>query len=133
MRDAYMPTPLPIVEQMLDAAQLLPSDIVLDLGSGDARICLAAARRGARAVGCEVDRELVWKSRARIQTLGLADRILIIEGDVMAESWTSFDVITAFVSDEDAVIAKFRQEADPGARLVLRGARALEVICQPSA
>lgn len=70
----FVPTPESMVEAMLNLAQVGPSDYLIDLGSGDGRIPLAAARRGARALGVEIDRALVLRAEARAAELGVADR-----------------------------------------------------------
>ena len=61
----WVPTPQELVEKMLDMAQVTPQDIVMDLGSGDGRNVIAAAKRGARAIGVEFNPEMVALSRRR--------------------------------------------------------------------
>src|SRR5579872_1026036 len=71
-----IPTPQAIVERMLDMAHVRPGDVVYDLGSGDGRVLITAVQKfGARAVGIEIDPDLVEKSRRRIHSLGLDDKI----------------------------------------------------------
>jgi len=77
-------TPPPIVRAMLDLAGVTPDDVVYDLGSGDGRIVIAAAREfGARGVGIEIDPSLVAQSRATIRRLGLDERVRIVEQDLL--------------------------------------------------
>ena len=70
----WVPTPQELVDKMLDMAKVTPQDIVMDLGSGDGRNVIAAAKRGARAYGFEFNPEMVALSRRRAQEAGVADR-----------------------------------------------------------
>jgi len=79
-----IPTPQFLVERMLEAGHVKPGDVVYDLGSGDGRVVICAAQKfGARAVGVELMPDLVRKARERIQFLGLADRVSIVEGSAL--------------------------------------------------
>ena len=69
-----MPTPQVLVDKMLDMARLTPQDVVVDLGSGDGRTVIAAAKRGARARGVEFNPELVEQSKRLAAEAGVADR-----------------------------------------------------------
>ena len=125
VRPSYWPTPMAVVEQMLDVAKLRAGESFCDLGSGDGRFVGAAQARGAIACGVERDAELVRKSMA----LGLDIR----EGDLMDCDLSPFDVVTGFFESADAetVTAKFDREAKPGARLVLRVHS--EIVCHSRA
>src|SRR5215831_12731652 len=79
----YIPTPEAIVQRMLETASVKPGDVVYDLGAGDGRIVIMAAQRfGARAVGVEIMPDLCRKANQRIQALGLADRVQMLEDSV---------------------------------------------------
>src|SRR5215471_5308731 len=92
-----IPTPQSIVDRMLEAGRIKPGDIVYDLGSGDGRIVIAAARTyGVRAVGVEIMPDLCRKARERVQAEGLADKIRIIEGSALRIDLSPADVITMF-------------------------------------
>src|SRR6266567_4821055 len=79
-----IPTPQTIVERMLEAGRVKPGEMVYDLGSGDGRIVIMAAQKfGARAVGVELLPDIARRARERVQTLGLADRVTIIEGSAL--------------------------------------------------
>src|SRR5579883_1537370 len=79
----YVPTPQYLVERMLEAGRVTPDDVVYDLGSGDGRIVITAAQKyGARAVGVEGMPDLCRQSRQRIQSLGLSDRVQVLEDNV---------------------------------------------------
>ena len=80
----YVPSPPPVVERMLTLADVTEQDTVYDLGSGDGRIVVMAARQfGAQAVGVEIDEKLVDRARARIKELELDDRARILQQDLM--------------------------------------------------
>ena len=101
--DNYIPTPPDIVEAALTAAQVMEGDILLDLGSGDGRILLAAVQRGAMAVGIECDEELAYASRTR----GLT----VIVGDAWSQvNWLDYSVVVAAVSTHlrDSVVARWQ-------------------------
>ncbi|MET0680068.1 MAG: methyltransferase domain-containing protein, partial [Burkholderiales bacterium] len=72
----YVPTPQSTVDRMLELAKVGPNDFVIDLGSGDGRIPITAAKRfGARAVGIEIEADLIEKSRFDAKWAGVADRV----------------------------------------------------------
>jgi SAM-dependent methyltransferase len=92
-----IPTPQSIVDKMLEAGRIKAGDVVYDLGSGDGRIVIAAARNyGVRAVGVEIMPDLCRKARERVQAEGLADKIRIIEGSALRVDLSPADVITMF-------------------------------------
>src|SRR5262245_35371394 len=79
----YLPTPQNVVDAMLTLAHVTPSDVVFDLGSGDGRIPITAAKQfGARGVGIEIDPALVRLSRDNAAREGVSDRVTFIEGDL---------------------------------------------------
>src|SRR5580692_5268783 len=78
----WVPTPPALVEKMLDIAHLTPKDRLVDLGSGDGVLVIAAARRGARARGIEYDRRLVELSKRRAQEAGVSARTKFVRGDI---------------------------------------------------
>src|SRR5690349_3715037 len=79
----FVPTPDGVVDAMLKLARVTASDVVYDLGSGDGRIVIAAARDyGARGVGVELDPDLVRKARERAMKAGVADKVSFVQGDL---------------------------------------------------
>src|SRR5918992_2522151 len=80
----WVPTPYALVEKMLDMAKVTPKDFVMDLGSGDGRNVIAAAKRGARALGVEYNPKMVELSRARAAKEGVAEKAQFVEGDMFA-------------------------------------------------
>jgi len=94
----WVATPPEVVQAMLTLADVEPGDVVYDLGSGDGRVVLAAARDfGARAVGIEIDSELVGRARARVDGAGLADRVEIRRGDLFATDLRPASVVTLYL------------------------------------
>ncbi len=94
----YFPTPLTIVEQMLDLAKLKPGEKIFDLGSGDGRIIFMAAQRfRADAIGVELDNDLVSSSQAKIRQLGLTQTARIIHGDILTQDYSSADVVAIYL------------------------------------
>ena len=88
-------TPLVVVNEMLRLADVTASDVVYDLGSGDGRILIAAARdRGARGVGLEIDPALVAQSTERARRLGLADKLSFRQQDLFEADLTPATVVT---------------------------------------
>lgn len=78
----WVPTPPELVEKMLDLAKVTSADYVIDLGSGDGRNVIAAARRGARALGVELNPDLVALSRRRAEEAGVSDKAKFVQGDM---------------------------------------------------
>lgn len=122
-RDAevpFVPTPPEVVEAMLKLSALRAGERLIDLGSGDGRIVLAAARRGAEALGVERDPELVERARRRAEFEGLQRQARFQRGDLFAEDLRRADVVTLYLLP--AVNARLRPklliELKPGARVV---------------
>lgn len=94
----WVPTPDDVVLEMLRFALVRPSDVVCDLGSGDGRIPILAARTfGARGLGIELDPELVTSSRRKVREAGLEGRVRIVEGDVLKADFREATVITLYL------------------------------------
>lgn len=116
----WVPTLDPLVLPMLEAAQVTAADVVYDLGSGDGKIPIWAARRfGARAVGIEYNPDLVALARRNVERAGVSDRVRMIHGDIFVEDFSSATVLTLFLGAElnqrlRPAIAKMR----PGTRVV---------------
>jgi len=93
----YLPTPAPLVERMLTMAQVGPRDILYDLGSGDGRLVIAAAKRGAQAVGVEFNPELVAYSENRARAAGLAAKARFIRGDIFETDFSQATVVSLYL------------------------------------
>ena len=115
----WLATPDALVEKMLDLAAVTSRDRVLDLGSGDGRLVIAAARRGARATGLEYDAELVALSRRRALAAGVAERATFVQADIFAVDLPPADVITLFLRGDLNLRLRPRLLAlPPGTRVV---------------
>src|SRR6187402_1992172 len=79
----YVATPADVVERMLDLAEVTARDVVYDLGCGDGRIPIAAAKRGARGVGIDVDPQRIAESHANAKAAGVTDRVEFRVQDAM--------------------------------------------------
>ncbi len=94
----FVPTPEEVVEAMLRLAEVDKNDVVYDLGSGDGRIPITAARRfGARGVGIDLDPKLVAQATRSAQEAGVADRVRFIEGDIFEADISAATVVTLYL------------------------------------
>ena len=117
----FITTPDEVVEQMLRLAGTGAGDVVIDLGSGDGRIVIAAAQKfGARGIGIELDSRLVEKSRDNARAAEVADRVSFIEGDVLATDISQASVVTVYLLPFliDKLQPRFLDELKPGTRVV---------------
>jgi hypothetical protein len=116
----WVPNPPIVVEKMLDLAKVGPKDVVIDLGSGDGRNVIAAAKRGATASGVEFNPDLVDLSTRRAKEAGVSGRATFIRGDMYAADISKATVMVLFLLPEN--LAKLRGkllDLRPGTRLVL--------------
>jgi SAM-dependent methyltransferase len=114
-------TPPVVVAEMLRLAETGPRDVVYDLGSGDGRIVIAAARHfGARGVGVEIEPGLVGESRRRAERLGLAERVRFLQQDLFATDLREATVVTLYLGLELnlRLRPKLLAELPAGARIV---------------
>lgn len=116
----FITTPDAVTLAMLELAGVKPSDRLVDLGSGDGRIVITAAKRfGARGLGVEIVPELVAKSRANAQAAGVADRAEFREGDLFALDLASYSVVTMYLLPQVNLQLRDRLFAlAPGTRIV---------------
>ncbi len=115
----WVPTPQELVNKMLEIAQVTPSDFVIDLGSGDGRTVITAAKLGARALGIEFNPEMVILSRENAKKEGVSDLTEFIEGDLYEADLSNATVITMFLLPE--INLKLRPkllDLKPGTRIV---------------
>jgi precorrin-6B methylase 2 len=131
-----IPTPQLIVERMLSAGRVKPGEMVYDLGSGDGRIVITAAQKfGARAVGVELMPDICRKARERVQSLGLSDRVTIIEGSALRVDLSPADVVTMWflTNSNERLRPNLEKHLKIGARVVsnefpVRGWKPSEVV-----
>ncbi len=117
----YVPTPPAVVEAMLRAAAVGPRDVVFDLGSGDGRIVIAAARDfGARGTGVDLDAELVEKARENARLAGVADRVDFVRRDLFETDLRRATVVTLYLLPmvNLRLRPKLLSELRPGTRIV---------------
>ncbi len=115
----WIPTPDATLEKMLDMARVTPSDVVIDLGSGDGRMVIAAARRGARAYGVEYNPDLVALSRRAAAAAGVADKATFSQGDMFEADISPATVMPLFLLPNHlSTLAPKFLRLKPGARIV---------------
>jgi SAM-dependent methyltransferase len=93
----WVPTADALVDAMLDAAKVTPRDYVIDLGSGDGRIVIAAAKRGARALGFEYNPDMVELSRKNAEKAGVSDKASFVNADLFQSDFSQATVITLYL------------------------------------
>jgi SAM-dependent methyltransferase len=116
----WVPTPAALVEKMLDMAQVTPDDVVMDLGSGDGRNIIAAARRGARAIGVEYNPNMVALANRLAVEAGVAGKATFIEGDMFTADISAATVMALFLLPDN--LERLRDtfmRLRPGTRMVL--------------
>src|SRR6185436_6650936 len=93
----WVPTPEGLIDKMLNMAKVTPSDYVIDLGSGDGRTVIAAARRGARALGIEYNPDMVELSIRSAEKAGVSDKAKFMKADIFESDYSQATVITMYL------------------------------------
>jgi ribosomal protein L11 methylase PrmA len=117
----YVPTPEEVVEAMLQVAKVTKNDVVYDLGTGDGRIpVLAAKKYGARGVGIDIDPQRIKDATENVTKNGVGDRVRIIQGDLFETNISEATVVTLYLlpSLNQKLIPKLNKELKPGTRIV---------------
>lgn len=115
----WVPTPQALVEKMLDLAAVTPQDYVIDLGSGDGRTVIAAAKRGATAHGIEYNPDMVALSRRDAAAQGISDKATFVEADLFESDFSKATVITMFLMPTINVrLRPIILDLRPGTRIV---------------
>lgn len=116
----FTTTPQSVVEGMLDLAEVGSTDYVIDLGSGDGRIVIAAARRGALAHGVEIEPDLVALSREKAREAGVRERVRFLEQDFFQTDLRMASVVTLYVLESTNIRLKplLLEQLAPGSRVV---------------
>ncbi|OYT52118.1 hypothetical protein B6U66_02725 [Candidatus Bathyarchaeota archaeon ex4484_135] len=117
----YLASPMPVVRRMLMLAGVKPGEIVYDLGCGDGRIVITAAKEfGAYAVGIEIRKDLALKAMKAVEEAGLTDRVKIINANLFDVDISDADVVTLYLTTSAnlKVKPKLERELKPGARVV---------------
>jgi len=117
----YVPTPQVVVDAMLQLAGVKADDVVYDLGSGDGRIPITAAKQfGARGVGIEIDPDLVRRATENAAAAGVADRVRFINQNLFTADLSEASVVTLYLlqSINERLRPKLVRELKPGTRVV---------------
>ena len=116
----FVPSPQAVVDKMVELAGVKNGDVVFDLGSGDGRIVIAAAKRGARAVGFEIDPDLVGESRANLKKAGVDQSAEIRNQDILTVDLSPASVVTMYLLPDVNLKLKpnLLSQLKPGSRVV---------------
>jgi hypothetical protein len=115
----WVPTPQALVDKMLDMAKVTPNDYLIDLGSGDGRTVITAAKRGAKALGIEYNPDMVELSKRNAAKEGVSDRANFVKADLFESDFSQAQVITMFLLP--SINIKLRPkilDLKPGTRIV---------------
>jgi precorrin-6B methylase 2 len=115
----WVPSPPEMVEKMLDLAQITPQDFVIDLGSGDGRNIIAAAKRGSRALGVEYNPDMVELSKRLAADAGVADKAQFVQGDMYVADISKASVLALFLLPSNLLQLRSKfLDLQPGSRIV---------------
>jgi hypothetical protein len=115
----WVPTPQELVDRMLDMAELRPDDILVDLGSGDGRTVITAAKRGTSSLGIEYNPDLVKLSQELATREGVADKARFIHGDIFKSDFSNATVVTLFLlTSLNLRLRPILLDMKPGTRVV---------------
>lgn len=116
----FVPLEPHVVDRIMNLSMINRGDVYYDLGSGDGRLVIAAALRGAKAYGVEIDPFRVWYSRFCILLFGLGGRAKIIHKNIFETDLTKADVVTTYLLQEtnERLFEKLNKELKPQARVV---------------
>lgn len=116
----FVPTPQEVVDKMVELAGVKKGDIVYDLGSGDGRIVITAAKKGANAVGFEIDGDLVKQSRDNIRKAGVQAQAEIRQQDILTVDLAAASVVTMYLLPDVnmQLKPKIQSQLKPGSRVV---------------
>lgn len=94
----FVPTPQPVVDRMLELAKVKPDDMIYDLGSGDGRIVITAAKRyGARGIGIDLDPQRISEARANAREAGVDGKVQFVNGDLFKTDLSKASVVTLYL------------------------------------
>jgi predicted RNA methylase len=117
----FVPSPMVVVRHMLQAAELKPGEVLFDLGAGDGRTVIMAAKTfGARAVGVELREDLAKKALSTINENGLTDKVTIVNGDMFQVDLSAADVVFLYLttSANEKIKPKMENELKSGVRVI---------------
>lgn len=117
----YVPTPEEVVEAMLQVAKVTKNDVIYDLGCGDGRIPVTAAKKyGARGVGIDIDPQRIKEANENVQKNGVGDKVKILHADLFETDLSEATVVTLYLlpSLNQKLMPKLKRELKPGTRIV---------------
>ena len=116
----WVPTPQALVEKMLDMAKITPTDFLIDLGSGDGRTVITAAKRGIRAQGIEYNPDMVTLSKRNAADEGVSDKAEFVKADLFETDLSKATVVTLYMLPwfNEAMKPSLQKNLKPGARIV---------------
>jgi SAM-dependent methyltransferase len=117
----YIPTPQDVVDRMLEVAEVTNKDTVFDLGSGDGRIVITAAKKfGAHGVGIDIDKDRISESRRNARNAGVASLVRFEQGDILDADVSSATVVTLYLVSSSNLKLRpiLTKQLQPGARIV---------------
>ena len=117
----YVPTPEAVVEAMLQVANVGKNDIVYDLGCGDGRIPVTAAKKyGATGVGIDIDPQRIKEAKENVAKTNVGDKVTIVQGDLFEQDLSKATVVTLYLlpSLNVKLMPKLMKELRPGTRIV---------------
>jgi ribosomal protein L11 methylase PrmA len=116
----FVPTPNDVIEKMLEMAKVTPKDVVYDLGCGDGRIVIAAAKKGARAVGIDIDPQRISEANANAKLEKVTDKVRFIENDLFEADIGEATVVTLYLLNRlnEKLKPKLLKDLKPGTRIV---------------
>jgi precorrin-6B methylase 2 len=131
----YVPTPQPVVDKMLELAEIKKDDVVYDLGCGDGRIVVTAARKyGVKAVGVDIDPDRVKEAQENVRTNGVGHLVTIKEADIFELDFSDATVVTLYLlPDLNVRLMPKLAKLKPGTRIVsnnfdMKGAKPQEAV-----
>ena len=117
----FVPTPQEVVDAMLKLAKVTKNDVVYDLGSGDGRIPITAAKTyGARGVGIDIDPQRIKEAQENLKNAGVGDRVKFLNQDLFTTDISEATVVTLYLlpSLNLKLLPKLNKELNPGTRIV---------------
>lgn len=117
----FVQTPLEVAKKMLDLSQIKPGEVLYDLGCGDGRLIILAAKDvGAKSTGIELREDLVERARTEIKRFNLEDKVKVIQGNFFDVNISDANVVTLYLtsSANERLRPKLEAELKPGARVV---------------
>jgi predicted RNA methylase len=115
----FVPTPQVVVDKMLELAEVTPKDVVYDLGCGNGIIVVSAAKKGARAIGFDVDPKRILETQGNIARNNVSDRAKVVKKDIFTQDLSGASVITLYLLPSlNVKLIPQLEKLKPGSRIV---------------